>query len=109
MSKTPAYAVANLIINDSDIYRIYEKGLFPILKKYGGELVTFDDSPQTLEGDTPPQGRIIILKFPSEEVAKKWYLDPEYDLLSNYRRNGTSLKFLTIIKGMPPRIKKNNI
>lgn len=69
MSDIPVYMVVNLKVTDADEYRKYEKGFFPILKKYGGSFLTFDDSPITLEGLTPREGRMIIFSFPSEEVA----------------------------------------
>ncbi len=103
MDDLPVYMIVNLVIKDAEVYRIYEKGFFPILKKYEGHLITFDDNPQTLEGLSPRRGRIIIFKFPSEERAKAWYKDPDYQSLSDNRRAGTVLEFLTMIKGMPPR------
>jgi len=89
--------IANLEIKDPDTYRNYEKGFFPILKKHGGEFVTFDDSPLTLEGDNPPPGRVILFGFPSADAAQAWYDDAEYQALSKHRRAGTRLNFLTMV------------
>lgn len=103
MSNVPVFLCANLIINDEEQYREYEKGFFPILKKFGGEFITYDDNPITLEGASAPSGRIILFKFPSEQAAKDWYADPEYQSLSRFRRAGTRLEYLTIIHGAPSR------
>ena len=103
MADVPVFMVVNLAITDADEYRKYEKGFFGLLKKYGGEFVTFDDKPITLEGDSPRAGRMIIFKFPSEQVAKQWYADPDYQTLSQHRRGGTKLEFLTLVHGVPPR------
>jgi len=103
MADVPVFMVVNLAITDADEYRKYEKGFFGLLKKYGGEFVTFDDKPITLEGDSPRSGRMIIFKFPSEQVAKQWYADPDYQTLSQHRRGGTKLEFLTLVHGVPPR------
>ena len=43
MSDVPVFMVVNLAVTDADTYRKYEKGFFPILKKYGGKFLTFDD------------------------------------------------------------------
>jgi len=86
MKDVEVFFIANLNILDKETYRLYEKGFFPILKKHGGEL-----------------GRIVIFKFPSEEVAKGWYNDPEYQKLSEYRRKGAPIVSLTMVKGIPPR------
>lgn len=103
MSDVPVYAVVNLAVTDAAVYRQYEKGFFPLLKKHGGEFVTYDDEAFTLEGTSPRTGRMIIFKFPSEAQARAWYADPEYQALSEHRRAGTRLEFLTMVRGMPPR------
>jgi uncharacterized protein (DUF1330 family) len=104
MSATPVFMVVNLSITNVDAYRSYEKGFFGFLKKYGGEFLTYDDQPMTLEGESPRAGRMIIFKFPSEQAAKDWYADVDYQALSEHRRAGTRLEFLTLVHGMPPRL-----
>jgi uncharacterized protein (DUF1330 family) len=46
---------------------------------------------------------MIIFQFPSEENARAWYADPEYQALSEFRRAGTSLDFLAMVRGLPLR------
>ena len=102
MIDIPVYMVVNLHVKDASEYRIYEKGFFPILKKYGGTFITYDDNTETLEGD-PRNGRMIIFSFPSEKRAKEWYADEDYQALSKHRWAGTETQFLTMIHGLPPR------
>lgn len=102
-NKVEVYMVVNLEIQDADSYRNYEKGFFPMLKKHSGRFVTFDDTVEHLEGHTPVKGRMIIFAFPSEEKAKEWFNDPEYQELSKIRRSSTSITSLTMVKGLPPR------
>jgi uncharacterized protein (DUF1330 family) len=99
----PVFLLANLVVQDATEYRKYEKGFFPLLKRYEGEFVTYDDSPHTFEGSAPRPGRMIIFKFPSEDLARRWYADPEYQALSAHRRNATHLEFLTMVHSMPSR------
>ena len=103
MSDVEVYMIANLVVKDTSEYRKYEKGFFPILKKFGGEFVTFDDSHENFEGEFPLEGRVIIFKFPSEELAKQWYNDDDYQALSEFRRAGTTLKSITLVHGLQPR------
>ncbi|MEH6634577.1 MAG: DUF1330 domain-containing protein [Halioglobus sp.] len=103
MSDIPVYLVVNLAVTDVDKYRTYEKGFFGLLKKYGGSFLTFDDNPITLEGEAPRENRMIIFSFPSEQSANDWYADPDYQALSEHRRAGTKLEFLTMVHGMPAR------
>ena len=48
-------------------------------------------------------GRMVLFQFPSEEAARNWYNDPDYQALSEFRRAGTRLEFLTLLHGLPPR------
>ena len=43
------------------------------------------------------------IRFPSAEAAEAWYNDPDYQALSEHRRAGTRLEFLTMLHGLPPR------
>ena len=102
MTKISVYVVVNLTINDPDEYRTYEKGFFPLLKKHNGTFITFDDSPEVLEGPRPLPGRAIIFSCPSEEDAKNWWKDVDYQELSKHRRAATDAT-IQLIKGLPPR------
>ena len=104
MPETRVYCVANVIIEDPEIFRNYEKGFFGILKEHNGEFITMDDNTIHLEGTSPIEGRIIMWTFPSEEDMNNWYSSENYQALSqNYRRPATELKNLTVIKAMPTR------
>lgn len=103
MSDIPVYMVVNLIVEDEAEYRLYEKGFFGLLKKHGGSFVTYDDNPINIEGDEPREGRMIIFSFPSEQAAKEWYADSDYQALSEHRWAGTRMKFLTLVHGLSPR------
>jgi uncharacterized protein (DUF1330 family) len=42
MSDVPVYTIANLHVTDAPACRQHEKGFFPLLKRYGGEFVTYE-------------------------------------------------------------------
>ena len=103
MAEIPVYMVVNLSVTDAKTYRHYEKGFFPLLKKYKAEFITYDHQPITFEGKAPRSGRMIIFSFPSEQAAKNWYADNDYQAISEFRRAGTEMEFLTLVHGLPPR------
>jgi len=100
--EAPAYILANLVVEDAERYREYEKRFFPVLKKHGGSFITFDDESVTLEDEGPP-GRLVIFTFPSETAARDWYADAEYQEISEHRRAGTTTNFITLVHSLPPR------
>ena len=97
------YMLVNINIEDKETYLNYEKGFFPILKKHGGEFITFDDKIEHLEGENPIMGRTILWTFPSAESAKAWDNDPAYQELAKIMRSATILNNLSIIKSLPKR------
>ena len=102
MDEVKVYMVANLQIHDAERYREYEKGFFPILKKHGGEFITYDDNIIHFEGDTTLKGRVILFSFPSLKHANEWYSDPDYQSISEHRRASVT-STITLINGLPPR------
>ena len=102
MEEVKVYMIANLQIHDADRYREYEKGFFPLLKKYAGEFITYDDNIVNVEGEKPMEGRVILLSFPTAKHAEVWYSSEEYQSLSVHRRASVTTT-LTRVNGMPPR------
>ena len=60
MNDTKVYYIVNIQIHDAETYRKYEKGFFPILKKYDGEFITFDDTPEKIGKFVPGTGFEIV-------------------------------------------------
>ena len=60
------YVIANFEINNPEEFRNYEKGFFGILKKHGGEFITFDDAPDKIEGKGL-SGRVAMWTFNSKD------------------------------------------
>ena len=103
MSEVPVYVIANIVIKDPDTYKKYEMGFFPILKKYGGQFITYDDNIGQFEGSSEVSGRGILFSFPNENLADQWYSSVEYKELSAFRREGTDTVSIFKVKGQPPR------
>ena len=70
------YVIANFEISNSEEFRNYEKGFFGILKKHGGEFITFDDTPEKIEGEGL-KGRVAMWTFNSKDEFDSWYNDEE--------------------------------
>ena len=80
----PVYIVASIKVEDWDEYKKYQDGFLDIFTRYKGELLAVSDEPQVIEGEWPFT-RAVIIRFPDEEEARRWYQSPEYQALSQHR------------------------
>ena len=87
-SENSVHLIAHFTVNDADVYHQYEKGVFPILKSYGGRFITYDDQVTVLEGQRA-EGRTVMVEFPSEEKLMAWWDSSEYVKLAKLRKAST--------------------
>ncbi|URG49309.1 DUF1330 domain-containing protein [Pectobacterium quasiaquaticum] len=80
----PAYFVINVKIHDPEAIKPYQAKVAETYKPFGGERIVAGGLPQTIEGE-PPLGRIVILRFPSMELAHAWHDSPVYQAILGYR------------------------
>jgi uncharacterized protein (DUF1330 family) len=79
-----AYLIAQVKVGDQAGFRAYERGFFPTLKPFGGRLIVADGAPESIEGEWP-DGRTVLIEFPSMDDAKAWYHSDEYQEISAVR------------------------
>lgn len=88
-------------INSYDIvnmneFREYGPRVFPLLLKYGAEVLASDLEAIAVEGKAKTMNAII--KFPSEEAALSCYNDPEYQPIKAIRINSTANCTMVLVK-----------
>jgi uncharacterized protein (DUF1330 family) len=67
----------NLIPEKAESFKHYQTVAFPIIQKYGGEIMARGSGVESLiGGDKYTVGAII--RFPSVEAVRSWHNDPEY-------------------------------
>jgi uncharacterized protein (DUF1330 family) len=89
------YAVVLLDVSDADLYRQYAKKATSLEAKYGGRAIVAGDASEVVDGEWPAH-RIVILEFPSLDLARRWYTDPEYQALIPLRHKATRSQVLLI-------------
>lgn len=89
------YIIAQIKVNDRDAYRKYEEGFDAIFEKYKGMVVLVDEDPVILEGEWPFT-RTVVLRFPSEEEARRWYESPEYRQLAAHRLRASQANIVLV-------------
>ena len=83
----PAYFVFNYQITHREAYDPYLAEVPKTLEAHGAEVLAADFESEAIEGDA--KHVTIVLRFPSKEVAKKWYQSPEYQKIIGLRLNNS--------------------
>ena len=85
-----AYVIADVEVTNPEAYEEYRPQVPATIEKYGGKYVVRGGTVETVEGIWSPQ-RLVVVEFPSMELARKWYDSPEYTEIRGIRfRNAKS-------------------
>lgn len=82
------YYIAQLNVHDWDEYRKYESGFFEIFQKYQGEVLAADNDASVPEGEWG-FSRLVLLKFPSKELAESWHQSDAYQSIMKIRHRAS--------------------
>lgn len=92
-----AYIIAEVTVHDHEEYEIYKKLTPASIAAYGGKFIIRGAKTESLEGDWNPQ-RLVVLEFPTSEIAKSWWSSPEYAEAKSIR-NRTAYTKMLIVEG----------
>jgi len=73
----PAYLIVDCEVTDPERYEVYKQLAPPAIAKYGGRYLVRGGTTTILEGRWQPN-RVVVLEFPDEETAKRFYASAEY-------------------------------
>jgi len=73
----PAYIIVEVTVHNPTEYEDYKKLTPGSLKNYQGKFIVRGGKTETLEGEWNPQ-RIVVLEFPTAELANSWWASEEY-------------------------------
>ena len=96
MSK-PAYMVVDARSSDPERMVEYRRLSQIAVDAYGGRFLVRGAPYETLEGSWQPQ-RVVVVEFPSMEIARKFYDSPEY-LAARAARAGVSDFDMLLVEG----------
>lgn len=86
-------------IIDEQEYSKYGPNIFPILKKYGANVIAADVTGVAIEGK--PRRMNAIIRFPSLDAALECYQDPEYQPWKELRIRSTANCTMVLVKEYP--------
>ena len=73
-----AYVISEVEILDEELGARYRSLAADSIAAYGGRYLVRGALPEALEGEWPEASRLVVVEFPSIEVARRWYASPEY-------------------------------
>ncbi len=86
----PAYLLSFVRIEDAEAHaRDYLPYAHSIVEKYGGKALSVTEEFDVWEGSLP-EGRLILMEFPSKKDADAFYADPDYQPLKEIRKKISS-------------------
>ena len=95
---TSAYIIANVEVTDPVQYEDYKKWSSAAMQAHGAEVCVRGGRVEVLEGDWSPE-RIVILKFPSVEAARRFNDSPEYGK-ARAARQGAAVMRMIVVEGL---------
>jgi uncharacterized protein (DUF1330 family) len=93
-----AYVIAHVEVSNPAQYEDYKKLSSEAMKIHGAEVCVRGGKVEVLEGDWSPQ-RVVVLKFPSVEAAKKFSGSPEYGQ-ARASRQGAAVMRMIVVEGV---------
>ena len=91
----PAYIIAEINIHDTKNYEDYKKLTPASLVPFQGKFVVRGGAMEMLEGDWNPE-RIVVLEFPSRELARSWWSSETYAPAKAIRQQNAFTKMILI-------------
>lgn len=90
-----AYLIVRMNVTDMEQYREYMKLTPAIIEKFGGQFIVRGGDVVTLEGE-PESRRIVVVQFPSVEVAQSFYNSDEYQHAISVRKEAAEGQFIVV-------------
>jgi uncharacterized protein (DUF1330 family) len=90
-----AYIIVEVTIHNPEEYEDYKKLTPGSLTKFQGKFVVRGGKTETLEGVWNPQ-RLVVLEFPSTELAKAWWSSEEYAPAKALRQRTASTRMILV-------------
>jgi len=96
----PGFVIAEVDVTDLARIQEYGSKVPATLAPFSHHYVIRSSKIQSLEGD-PPRGGIVMIAFESVEKAREWYDSPAYAAIRPIRQSAAKSRIF-IVEGLPP-------
>jgi uncharacterized protein (DUF1330 family) len=90
-----------MTIHDRAGYKRYLQSFMGVFEKYEGEVLVVSDDAVPIEGEWPYQ-RTVVLRFPDQAEARRWFESEEYRAIAVDRQNSTKGNVI-MVEGFAPQ------
>lgn len=94
-----AYVITEVLVSDPAKYEAYKRLSPKAVAEAGGEFLTRGGKCETVEGDWAP-ARVVVVKFPTYEMAKAFYDSPLYREARAARAGATTIFNMIVVEGV---------
>jgi uncharacterized protein (DUF1330 family) len=88
----------NIQVNDLSKLELYKSQVVPTVEKYGGRYTVLGGQFTVVEGNWKPT-YLVMLEFPSYQLAQEWYASEDYRELKSLRLSAVETNGV-IIEGL---------
>jgi uncharacterized protein (DUF1330 family) len=96
----PGYVIAEVDVTDMTTMQKYGEKVPETLAPFNHRYVVRSNKIQTLEGE-PPKGGVVVIAFDSIEKAREWYDSPAYAAIRPIRQSAAKSRIF-IVEGIVP-------
>jgi uncharacterized protein (DUF1330 family) len=90
------YAVAQIEVTDPSWVRDYVEHVTDMVERRGGRYLARTGQVERIEGDLAQPQTLLMIEWPSKEVAEEFYASEEYEPFRERRRRGARNEFLLV-------------
>mgnify|MGYP000871683348 CR=1 FL=1 len=92
-----AYLIFDIKVEDAEAFGVYAAEIPIFVKKHSGTYRALGGNVEALEGDWRPH-RVVIIEFPSPELAKQFLHDPDAQPLIAIRHS-SAVSNIILVEG----------
>jgi uncharacterized protein (DUF1330 family) len=90
-----AYVIVDVDVEDAAVYEDYRRQTPPTIEAFGGRFLARGGATEVLEGDWQPK-RLVVIEFPSIDVAKQWLDSPAYAAIMGIRHRSARTNMIVV-------------